>query len=198
MKATTDRVLHSAEMQGPRGLASRGLRPAAELAANRPHGDRLRYVGGCRCDACRKANSAYESARQRARKAGDWNGIVSAEAARAHMVKLSRKGVGRRAIAAATDIADTLLSAIRTGRKTRIRARTERLILGVTPAVASDHAIQSAARVHRLIERLLEEEYSEEYLAKRLGYATGRLQFGDRITVKNAARVERLYRELMS
>lgn len=179
-------------------LAARGLRPASQLAASRAHGDRLRYIGGCRCDACRKANSAYESARQRARKAGDWNGIVPAEKARAHMLRLARRGVGRRAIGAATDIADTVLSDIRSGRKRRIRARTERLILGVTTAVASDRAIISAGRTHQLIALLLDEEYTETFLAKRLGYANRYLQFGDRITVRNAARVERLYRELMS
>lgn len=178
------------------GIAARGLRPARELARDRAHGDRLRYMAGCRCDACRKANSAYENQRRRARAAGDWNGIVPADKARAHMRHLSRLGIGRRAIGAATDIADCILSDIRTGRKSRIRARTERLILAVTPKVASDHATVSATRTRRLIARLLEEEYSEAFLAKRLGYTHRRLQFGDRITVRNAARVARLYREL--
>jgi len=179
-------------------LSARGLRPLNELARDRAHGDRLRYMAGCRCDACRKANSAYECARQRARKAGDWNGIVPADKARAHMHKLARRGVGRRAIGAATDIADTVLSDIRSGRKRQIRARTERLILGVTPSVASDHAIISARRTRQLIAQLLDEEYTEAFLAKRLGYANRYLQFGERITVRNAARVQRLYRELMS
>ena len=177
-------------------LAARGLRPTAELAANRQHGDRLRYMAGCRCDACRKANSAYECARQRARKAGDWNGIVPAAAARQHMLKLSRRGIGRRAIGAATDIADTVLSEIRTGRKLQIRARTERLILAVTPAVASDHAYISAARTHQQIAELLDEGHTEQFLAQRLGYTGRYLQFGDRITARNAYRVERLHKEL--
>lgn len=177
-------------------LRSRGLRPAHELAANRAHGDRLRYIGGCRCDACRKANSAYESARQRARNAGDWNGIVPAAAARQHMLKLSRRGIGRRAIGAATDIADTVLSEIRSGRKQQIRARTERLILAVTPAVASDRAYVSAARTHQLIAALLDEGYTEAFLCQRLGYANRYLQFGDRITARNAYRVARLHKEL--
>lgn len=177
-------------------LFARGLRPAHELAANRPHGDRLRYMGGCRCDACRKANSAYECARQRARKAGDWNGIVPSAAARAHILKLSRRGIGRRAIGAATDLADTVLSDIRSGRKERIRARTERLILAVTPAVASDRTCVSAARTHRLIAQLLDEGYTEAFLCQRLGYANRYLQFGERITVRNAHRVERLHRVL--
>jgi hypothetical protein len=178
------------------GLAARGLRPVGELARQREHGDRLRYMAGCRCDKCRAANSAYESMRQRARKAGDWNGIVPASAARAHMLKLSRRGVGRRAVAAATDISDTVLSDIRSGRKKQIRARTERLILGVTPACVSDRAIVNGARTRQRVANLIEEGYEESFLANRLGYTTGRLQFGDRITARNAARVERLHREL--
>lgn len=59
-------------------LAARGLKPIAQLAANRDHGDRVRYLAGCRCTDCRRANSAYESARQKARAAGDWNGFVLA------------------------------------------------------------------------------------------------------------------------
>lgn len=177
-------------------LADRGLRPAAELAATRDHGDRLRYMAGCRCDACRKANSAYENARRRARNAGDWNGIVPANKARAHMRHLSRLGIGRRAVHDATDIADSVLSDIRTGRKRRIRARTERLILAVTPAAASDHAYVPAARTQHLIRQLFDEGYTEAFLCQRLGYVHGRLQFGDRITVRNAARIARLHREL--
>lgn len=175
----------------------RGLRPAAELAADRSHGDRLRYVGGCRCDDCRAANARYERERIAARRAGDWNGIVPADRARAHLMKLSKAGVGRRAVAAASDVADTVLQDIRTGRKKRIRARTERLILAVGKAQASDHSLMSARRTHKLIAELLEEGYTEAFIAGRLGYRARYLQLGAQtVTVRNAARVERLHREL--
>jgi AraC-like DNA-binding protein len=85
---------------------------------------------------------------------------------------------------------------IRSGRKKRIRARTERLILAVTSAVASDHAYISAARTHQLIAELLDEGYTEAFLCQRLGYANRYLQFGDRITARNAYRVARLHKEL--
>ena len=49
-------------------LIARGLNP--ERIAALPHGVRARYSIGCRCVPCRKANSEYESARARARKAG--------------------------------------------------------------------------------------------------------------------------------
>lgn len=179
------------------GLINRGLRPAADLAADRPHGERLRYVGGCRCDECRAANARYERERLTARREGDWNGIVPADRARAHLLKLSKAGVGRRAVAAASDVADTVLQEIRAGRKKRIRARTERLILAVSAAQASDRALTPARRTHKLIAELLEEGYTAGFLAERLGYRHRGLQFrAERVTVRNAARVARLHREL--
>lgn len=174
-----------------------GLRPAVDLAAGRAHGDRLRYIAGCRCDLCRKANSAYERERIRARREGDWNGIVSAEKARAHLIKLSKQGVGRRAVAYATDVAESIVHQIRMGTRTRVRARTERLILKVSPAMALDGANKRAARTWKLIDELREEGYTDAFIAKRLGYKRPALQFGRTyVTVRNAARVERLHREL--
>lgn len=174
-----------------------GLKPVGVLAAGKPCGTRLRYMSGCRCMDCRKANSSYENARQKARRAGDWNGIVNAAPARAHLLALSRQGVGRRAVRASTDIADTVLQRIRQGSKKRIRARTERLILAVTAAQRSDRALIPAAKTWRLIDNLREEGYTVPQLVKRLGYKAPALQFGrDRVTVRNAARVERLHREL--
>jgi hypothetical protein len=43
---------------------SSGTRSKAE------HGTRSKYVGGCRCDGCRKANSDYQSERQRLKRQG--------------------------------------------------------------------------------------------------------------------------------
>lgn len=173
------------------------LKPAKMLAADKPHGVRLRYMAGCRCDACRRANTDYEIQRAKARKAGDWNGIVPADRAREHLKALSRRGIGRRTVQACTDISVTVLFDIRSGRKKRIRARTERLILGVTKAQAADHALISGRKSARRIALLLEEGYTQKFLARRLGYKHPALQFNqDRITVRNAARIERLYKEL--
>lgn len=178
-------------------MQSRGLRPAEELAANRPCGDRLRYVGGCRCDACRAANAAYERERIKARAAGDWNGLVPAGRAKKHMRNLTSQGVGRRAIAAASDVSETVLTAIRNGRKRQIRARSERAILAVTVAMASDHALVSAVGTWLRIRELLEEGYTEAFIAKELGYRRRYLQLGkDQVTVRNANEVEQLHRRL--
>lgn len=180
-------------------LAARGLKPIAELAKGRDHGDRLVYRAGCRCGPCRRANTEYESQRQRARKAGDWNGIVSASRARAHLIKLSRQGVGRRAVRAATDIADTVLQKIRSGKKQNIRARTERLILCVTPASASDRALVRAGPTRARIAELLNEQFTVARLARELGQSTPRLQIGKRlVTVRTQYNVEQMHRRLMS
>ena len=69
------------------------LRSAVELAAGKPHGTRIRYVGGCRCLPCRAANSRYESERQAARKLGDWNGLVDAAALPGNTFSTSRAWV---------------------------------------------------------------------------------------------------------
>lgn len=175
-------------------LSSRGLKPASELAASRAHGDRLRYIAGCRCDECRRANTAYEKARAIARKSGDWNGIVPATEARAHMLKLSKQGVGRRAVQAATDISDTVLQLIRGGAKKNIRARTERLILAVTKDMASGHALIPSAPSLKLIDKLLSEGYTQTQLAHALGYENRALQFNfKQITADNAFHIRKLY-----
>ena len=174
-----------------------GLRPVAELAADRPHGDRLRYLAGCRCFHCRRANSDYERTRQAARLAGDWNGLVDASRAREHVQRLSRAGVGKRAVAAASDVAVSVVSAVRSGRKTRIRARTERRLLAVTPEMVSDGALIKAGRALRLIDALTEEGFSKAELARRLGYASPALQFTrPRMRARSAARIQALHSRL--
>lgn len=178
-------------------LTQRGLRPVADLASNREHGERLRYMAGCRCSECRRANTDYERARAIARAAGDWNGIVSAQRAKEHMAQLSAHNVGRRAVADATGVAETTLSEINAGRKTHIRARTERLILAVTQAAAADRALIAAGPTWKLLKRLLREGYTSAELARHMGYSNKALQFGrDFVTVRNAFEVERLHQQL--
>lgn len=180
------------------GLSARGLRPITELGGNRPHGDRLRYLSGCKCFQCRRANSDYERERSKARARGEGNGIVPADKARAHLMSLSRKGVGKRAVQAASDVSLSVLTEIRTGAKRNIRAMTERKILAVTPEMASDRAIVSSGRTRQRIKHLVEEEgFTKAELARRLGYASPALQFRPaRMTARNVVRVEALYRRL--
>lgn len=178
-------------------MASRGLRSAAELAADRPHGNRLRYIAGCRCQDCRLANTEYEKQRARARKEGDWNGLVPAQQARQHMAMLSAKGIGRRTVRDITGVSNTILCAIIAGRKTTIRARTQKLILGITEAAAPDSALVPAGPSWALIEELLADGYTKAALARAMGSASGKLQLcRDRITVRNAYEVARVHERL--
>ncbi len=180
-------------------LAQRGIRPAEQLAAGRQHGDRLRYLAGCRCDLCRKANSNYERERQKARASGDWNGLVDAAKARNHLLKLSAQGVGRRAVSEATNVSETVLMNIRSGAKKRIRARTERLILAVTPGMASDHALIDAAPTWKLVHQLKKAGFTQSRLSAEMGCNGRALQIGkERITVRNAARMAAIHERLMA
>lgn len=178
-------------------LVRRGLRPIAELAASRPHGNRLRYMAGCKCFKCRRSNSDYERQRQAARLAGDWNGIVDAAPARAHLLKLSRAGVGQWAVTAATDIARSMIHEIKNGDRLRIRARTLRKILTVTTACRADRSLIPAARTWRLIGQLLAEGYTKTRLAQELGYRSRAIQFRrHRVLASTQARVQRLHSKL--
>lgn len=178
--------------------AARGLRSASELGAHRPHGTRLRYMSGCKCFRCRRANSDYEHQRQVARAAGDWNGIIDAKAAQSHLQRLSGQGVGLRSVVAATDIARSILHEIVNGERLRIRARTARKILAVTPEFArADWAKVCAANAWRLIDELIEEGFSRAAIARQLGYRTPALQFKrERITARTEQRVLALHRRL--
>ncbi len=168
------------------------------LAAGKPHGIRLKYQSGCRCLLCRAANSRYESERARARAAGGWNGLVPAKAAKKHILRLSRQGVGRRALSAACDVPSSVIQLIRSGDRTQIRKRTEERILAVSRLAVSDAAVVPAAETWRQINALLQEGFTEPGLASRLGLKSHRLRFGkQRLLARTAVRVDRLYRLLM-
>jgi hypothetical protein len=115
------------------------------------------------------------------------------------MRKLQRQGVGYRAIAAASDVARTVVMEIRSGKKRRCRAGTVRAILAVGLEQASDGALVDAGPTRRRIMELLREGFTKAQLARRFGLETGALQFplGDRITARNAHKVERLCRALL-
>lgn len=180
-------------------MAARGMRSAAELSAGKPHGLRIRYMAGCRCQECRAANTSYEKARNIARKSGDWNGNVPAEKARAWLAALSKEGVGRRTVCDVTRVADSILAQIIAGRKKLIRARTERAILAVTAIAASDGAYVDAAPTWLLIDELLADGYTKTFLAQQLGRKTNALQLSrSQVTVRNAYEVQLLHARLRS
>jgi len=155
----------------------------------------MRYVAGCHCPACRQAHTRYAMVRAKARQRGDRNGYTDASEARAHLQWLSGQGVGRRAVYAASDVGQTILQEIKIGKRLRIRERTARKILAVTPELArADHALIPAGPTWRLLNDLIGRGYTKTFLAKRMGFSAA-IQFRkDLITARNASRVERLYR----
>ncbi len=175
-----------------------GLRPAKELASNRPHGDRLKYLGGCRCVPCRAANSRYETERAAARRRGEWNGLVDASPVRCHLIRLSKREIGRDTVADITGIAASTIDLIRRGQRKKIRAMNARKILAISPdAVVTDAQRIPAEPTWRLIDWLLKQGFTKGEIASRLGFKSRALQLGkESITARNAMKIERFYRQI--
>lgn len=123
-----------------------------------------------------------------------WNGLVSARGARRHLRRLSAAGVGRRAVGAACDVGDTLLTEVIAGRKRFIRAAVARRILSVDARAIADSAIVSAGRTWAILDELLARGWTKADLARRLGMKRPALQFGTRVLARTALAVERLHR----
>jgi len=127
-----------------------------------------------------------------------WNGLVDAGPARRHLRKLSRRGVGYRAVADASDVAHATLQKIRRGEKRRIRKSTADAILAVTKDASADHALVPAGRTLRMLRELEAECLTQKELARRLGYRTPKVQLrGPRVRARTEHRVARLYRQLI-
>ncbi len=127
------------------------------------------------------------------------NKLVPALRARRHLLKLSQQGVGRRSVAAASDVACSVIAKIRSGQRSQIRHDTERRILAVTADAATGKALIDAGPTWKRIKHLLDEGFTPRTLARRLGYKSGHLQLGVKhITATNAAKVTRLYNILMT
>ncbi|MGH8748830.1 MAG: hypothetical protein ACREU5_06960 [Burkholderiales bacterium] len=172
--------------------------PTPEAFATRPHGLRVRYMAGCRCDECREANNSYERMRGKLRRNGEANGLVDAARVRRHLLRLSRAGIGRRTVADVAGVSASIVGAVRSGRKARLRAQTAKRILAVGPDVLTDAKLVDARSTWRKIERLLAEGFTRGAIAVRLGMQSPALQLRkDRVTARNRARVDRLYREIM-
>jgi len=169
---------------------------------NWQHGSRARYVSGCHCAQCREANRLYYYVRIKAKIFGRWDGIVPAGRARRHILKLSRRGIGRRAVAAVSGVSETILFRIRSGLRRQIRASTERRILAVTFDAYSDAALVSNARTWQRIGVLLSEGFTKQELARRLGSKAKepKLQIATRgeCLARTAVKVERLYKIIMA
>lgn len=165
-----------------------------------PHGTRARYTVGCRCAACRAANTAYEQDRAKARARGDYNGIVSAEPVVAHLRMLSNEhGVGYKTAAECASVSHTFVAQMLSGERRHCRQQTARRLLDVDASCVADRALVNAKRAWKLLDELIEDGYTQTQLAEWLGSkaATPALQLRpDQMRAESVLKVERLYRAI--
>lgn len=129
-----------------------------------------------------------------------FNGLVSTDRARAHLLELQAAGVGKLSVADACDVPKSLLHDVRSGRALRIRVETERRILEVDAGAIADHATVPANTTWRLLGELLAIGIPKYKLARALGSKAARcmpaLQIGrDRVLAKTEQRIVRFHRE---
>jgi hypothetical protein len=173
------------------------LKPASVLAERKPHGTRVKYMGGCHCVPCRAANSRYECRRAELRRLGLWNGLVPAEASRKALLRFSLRGIGRNTVAKNAGVSRSVIWKIRTGKARQVRAMTEKRILELGPSLPPRSKLVAALPTWRKIAWLLEQGFTRGELALRLGRRTRNLQLNrDVVTQKTADAVEKLYREM--
>ncbi len=166
------------------------------------HGTRARYVKGCRCDPCRRANAEYAKARYRAQaraRAIDASGsspvvaldrvrgdLVDASRARQHLAMLSAHGVGYKAAADAAGVARSLVANVAQGHSRHLRRFVETAILGVTTEDLAPAALVSNKPTKRAIKKLRTLGLTRAAIAQRLGMKSHALQIdvNDRVLVR--------------
>lgn len=179
-------------------MAVRGLKPAQALAEGKPCGTRVRYYAGCRCPACKRANSQYETERARARAAGDHRGLVDAAPVVAHINALRAQGLGWKTIADSACVSTGTVSDLIYGKQLKLRGHTARKLLAVTALAARDGAYIDARPSWALIKQLLRWGYPRSRIASEmLGRPVRALQLQPtKITVRNAELVRRVHERL--
>lgn len=139
------------------------------------HGKRATYIRrGCRCAPCKEANRLYNIEYRRARPHP--NAMVNARRAKRHILKLSKHGVGLRAIRDVTGMSFSHLGEIRRGTCARVRTTTERRLLAITADAHADHATICGARTLRLVMKLRSEGFGYHQLALRLDMCSEALE----------------------
>lgn len=157
-----------------------------------------RYEQGCRCLSCRVVNAEKARKRRAVLRTGLRN-IAEPDAAREHLIFLSKCGVGRTSVAAACDISETVLQRIRQGRRRYIRRETEQKILSVTPDAFSEGSKIDATETWKKVNQLLREGFTRAELARRMGLPKPELRWRhSRVTGSTAVRVEKFYRMVMA
>lgn len=133
-----------------------------------------------------------------------WNGLVGTTKVRRHLRKLSAKGIGRRAVAAACDVSATIIFEVESGRKKKIRAKTAQRLLAVDEGARADGSLVPGAKTYALLQGLFDRGFTLRWVTAALGASgtsapvTQSMKRGrEFITARSAADVERLHRRVV-
>lgn len=163
-----------------------------------PHGTARRYWSGCRCQECLAAHNDYCRAKHTERQSKRENPIVSAQAARLHLLMLKREfRVTIDAVVEATGIRRAPLMQIRNGRWKGIRRERERVILAVGAEARKFVGMVAATKTRELLAKISAAGLSQKKIGKRLGLRSKpRMARKPFVRVEKARAVEELYRHV--
>jgi hypothetical protein len=114
------------------------LPSAKDLGQRKPHGHKMRYMSGCRCSRCRRANSLYERKMAEDRRRFGPNDLVPVDRVRAFLLEMQKQGIGYKTVAKQVGVGKTGLGMlIWPGKETKnfIRRRTEAKVLSYVPTL---------------------------------------------------------------
>ena len=134
--------------------------------APRRHGERARYIAGCRCDPCVKANAKY-CKQYRWRSRGSRLSIDPTEV-RAHVESLT---MSLTALAAVSGVPRATISSIVNGKVKATSPATAAALLAVAPDAPIGHHYIDGIGARRRLQALAAIGWSGDVLAARLRYA---------------------------
>lgn len=157
------------------------------------HGTRANYQAGCTCTPCRAANAAAVAAWRQTGQVDPW---IDASAVQARLTALVAHGIGTRQAAKASGLSRSVLQAIRSGARTRIRQSDALLVLSIDiPPAPGAHT--TAWQTKRWLRALLVEGYSKARLAALQGLKRPRLHpHTARVRRSTEQRFQALYQRL--
>lgn len=164
------------------------------------HGLRSTYINGCRCNACRAANTEYIRTHRKTGCHKKREVSVDASRAREYLSTLSEMGIGRPAVHAACGVNQRILWEITASKKTHILRSTEARILAIKPNEAMARGVLVDADITReQIKLLLSEGFTKSTIAARVKRFSDRLRIleGDKIRASSALKVNEIYRQMM-
>jgi hypothetical protein len=133
------------------------LPPVHQLARNRRHGHKMRYMAGCRCWRCRAANAAYEHKLEQNRLLYGPNDLVPTDPVRRHLRHLQQFGMGHKTVAKHARLGKTVLAEILWYGKQRMRRRAAARVLAVQPTLdtlprnVKIQATETVAKIRQLV-----------------------------------------------